>query len=993
MSTDAPATRVTLLFLGAPQILADGVPVAIERRKALALLAYLAVEFGLHTRDTLAVLLWPDADHSSARAGLRRALAAISPFVAPWLVSEQDRLSLVPNDALTLDVAQFRALLGQFPIPTEGAPPPACRLALEQAVALYRGDFLAGFSLPDSTAFDEWQFFQAETLRRDLAAALECLARPADDPRDLEAAITAARRWLVLDTLHEPAHRRLMQLYARAGHMAAALRQYQLCVEALEELGMQPEPETTELYAQIRAGERSRPASRWGGTPTSLPAPTNPPSEWLPEPLTPFLGREAELQQLAAYLHDHTRRLVTLVGPGGIGKTRLALRAAAMHRGDFTDGVVHVSLIGVQTPERLTAAIAEALGVTTQGRTDALDRVCEMLRTQQLLLVLDNIEQVANGVETLLRLLTSTQRLTLLVTSRERLHLQGEWVLDITGLETPDDPDDPALEGYSAVQLFVQSARRVRADFTLTNEERPHVVRICWLVEGMPLAIELAAAWVRTLSCAEIAEELEESLALLASPSSDMPERHRSIEAVFVQSWERLNERERGVLQRLSVFEDGFLRPAAADVAGATPTTLATLSDKSLLRRDPSGRYSMHELLRQFAAARLDAHADEAHDTRLRHCRYYLRLVQQSSDLLQGPHQRATLLTLAAEIDNIQAAWDWAVAQRMRVELDLALEGLHRYADLRGWLQGGVVAFGDLAESIGSEADGASADAQVWRSLRARAQVRQGALLCWVGQFSQAHNLLRTALETLQNNGDPADVAFALNWLGMVQYQQDNFAEAERLLREGLALYEALDQRHGVAWSLDALGDLAATQGDYTTARQLLTESVNQFSLLGDQASTAWSLNNLGRVLRLLGDHAEARHLFEEALGLFRIIGDQHGQAAVLVDLGISLLATDEVAAARQQFEAALQRARQVYTVPLALDALAGLAEAVLRAGEPEQALELAALVLAQPGGWNETIVWAEQTRAAARTAFSPAAAARIERRGRTTSWETQITS
>jgi predicted ATPase/DNA-binding SARP family transcriptional activator len=978
-------------LLGAPQILVGSEPVAIERRKALALLAYLAVEPGPHTRDTLATLLWPDADHSSARAGLRRALAAISPIVARCLLIEQDRLSLVPDDALTLDVAQFRALLRRCPAPvdSEAPPPPEFREILEQAVALYRGDFLAGFSLPDSTAFDEWQFFQAETLRRDLAGALEYLARLPDSAQDLEGAIIHARRWLALDTLHEPAYRRLMHLYVRAGHVAAALRQYQLCVEALEELGMQPEPETTGLYEQIRLGERARPGSRWGGTPPTVSVPAGPPADVLPEPLTPFLGRETELAQLASYLEDPACRLITLVGPGGIGKTRLGLRAAVMHRHRFADGAAHVSLIGVQTSERLVATLADVLGITTQGRSDALDRICETLRIQQMLLVLDNFEQVNNGVDTLLRLLTSTQALKLLVTSRERLHLQGEWVLDIAGLEVPDDPAEAALDRYSAVQLFLQSARRVRADFTLSIGERPDVVRICQLVEGLPLAIELAAAWVRTLSCAEIADELEQSLALLSSIAGDMPERHRSIEAVFTQSWERLDEHERSVLRRLSVFEDGFLRPAAAEVAGATPTILATLSDKSLLRRDPAGRYTMHELLRQYVAARLAALTDEAEQIGMRHCRYYLRLVQQSCDLLQGPHQRATLLALSAEIDNIQSAWDWAVAHRMRAELDLAMEGLYRYADLRGWFQSGVAAFGDLVESIPAELSGP--DSEAWRYLRARAQVRQGALLCWVGQFAQAQALLNSGLQTLREGGDPGDIALALNWLGMVRYQQDDYEEAGRLLREGLALYEALEQRHGIAWSLDALGDLAATRGDYATARQLLTESVNQFSALGDQASTAWSLNNLGRVLRLLGDHAEARHLFEEALGLFGIIGDQHGQAAVLVDLGISLLATDESAAARQQFREALQRARLVATVPLALDALVGLAEALLREGDAEQALELAALVLGQPGGWKETVEWAEQTRAAAREAFSPAAAARIERRGRTRSWEEAV--
>lgn len=960
---------LTLRLLGTPELWANGSLVPIERRKALALLTYLALEPGAHSRERLATLLAPDAAPPAARAGLRRALAELTPTLRPWLIATNERIALQRDAAFALDVATFRQ---QVALPHERAA----------AVALYRGELLAGFALPDNATFDEWLFFQRERLRTELADALDQLSRPEAGQPDYEPVLEYARRWIALDPLHEPAHRRLMQIYATAGQSTAALRHYRTLAETLErELGAVPEAATVTLYEQIKLGDRAPQSSRWSGAPPRLVLAAPLASTTIECPTLPFLGREAELARIAEALDDPACRILTLIGPGGMGKTRLALHATTQYQAHFPDGVHQISLIGVNSADRLLTTICAALGLV--GQQPPLERIVAALADRRVLLLLDNADHALDGAPLLHALIQRTRHLKLFVTSRERLQLQEEWVVTLEGLTVPDKTALHAAATYSAIQLFVQRARQVQTGFVLTEDLIPAVVAICQLVEGMPLAVELAAAWVRVLTPAEIARELAQNMTLLTTTLHDVPERHRSVEGVFAQAWERLSEAERQVVRQLSVFDDGFSRGAASEVAYATPLLLASLTDKALIRRDRNGRYAIHELLRQYALRRLAADPSEQQATLLRFCRFSMRLLEQRGANLLNMHQRQALIELEHEYDNLWQAWTWAIRAQRFAELGQGLDGFYRLHELRGWYTDGI----HMLELITREL----AHLPAAQLLVARARTRIGALTCWIGQFARAEAELATALPVLEAQQALLDLAFAYTAMGVVAIERDDTLHAQESLQRGLETYQRLDHQPGIAWTLDALSDLAGSTGDYERATELLNQSCTIFNALGDQVNVAWSLCNLGRVTGLRDQHAEARQLLAESLSIFTVIGDRHGAAMAHANLSEIANWSHDLGAARYHSEAALHLAREVHALPLVLDTLVGTAQIAITTGDLTRAHELLALVVEQPATWQETLVTAQPLLDQTTALLGRPAAAQATRRGRMMAWEEAV--
>lgn len=987
-------------LLGHPHIERDGAAVEVDTRKAVALLAYLAVTGRSHSREALATLFWPDYSQERAFANLRRTLWALNRAIGKeWLEASPDSIGLSRGPEFQFDVDAFRQAMAECRSHghRQGEMCRDCAAALATAVNLYRGDLLEGFTLPDSPDFDEWQFFEGEGLRRELAWALEQLTRCHGARGDYKPAIAFARRWLALDPLHEPAQRELMSLYAQDGQRAAALRQYEECSAALrEELGAAPEAETTRLYEAIRTNRLpATPPPAAGAEPQAV----FPSRHRLPPQPTPFVGREAELAEIAAHLRDPACRLLTLLGPGGSGKTRLAVEAAIRlldgqgGAAPFPDGVFFVPLAAVSTARYLAPALADALGFSFIQRAgdDPGAQLANYLREKQALLILDNMEHLIEAAGWVSELLERAPGVKVLVTSRERLNIRWEWILVVDGMEFPSGgaaevgpPDARCTEEMmqcSAVQLFLQRARQADAGFALSPENLRDVARICRLMEGLPLGIELAAAWVRMLSCREIADEIERSPDLLATSLRDVPDRHRSLRAVFDHSWQLLSTEERLVLARLSVFHGGFDRDAAEQVAGADIRLLSALVDKSLLVHPQAGRYGIHEVIRQFAAARLDADPEERLQAQDRHCTYYAAFLEQRQGDLVGRRQLAALDEVGRDLENCRAAWQWAVDRRKWRELRQAADAVQTFCSIRSLTLEGKEAFTGAAqalEAVRSE-PGAAGEAgpgeidrvlglilayqalfaarlyrheeaagAIQRSLELLRPWGRGSELAWANVLSveigaqelgpEVEALLLDSLETLKQSERRHLAGYEYLLLGsMANYLKDQ-PRAIRFTQEGLAFHQARGDRWGIAFAEFGLGQLAQVAGIRAEALEHYRKSLETRRELGDRYGISICLDHMGYVAREMGKQQEARQLHLESLAASREIGDPLGIAGSLDNLGLVARDEGDYGEAEQYFAEGLALRRQVGRAWDTAISLRHMGDAALGQGEHEVA-------------------------------------------------------
>lgn len=586
-----------LHLLGSPKLEQLNVPVKLGTRKSLALLAYLALRNKAVRRNELDALLWPEQDAQRARRSLRDELSRINKTVnAHVIFSDAQELSLA-TEGLDCDVWTFEQKLAQN--------------QLAEAVKQYQGAFLEGFSVRGAAQFEDWLEQERQRLSDALLQALDELCQESETAGDFLQGLEYARKAIAEDNLNEAFYIRAVKLAALFGDRVGALRLYHdLSVMLEREFDLEVSEETIDLVRLIEEGlEAVEPVID-----EALSQKYPKKEHNLPPDATPFIGRQKELKRIRKQLLDSDCHLLTLVGLGGIGKTRLARRAAANCLDLFHDGVWFVPLESATTLEFVYFSIATALNLILEEDKAAQGQVLGFLKNKSMLLVLDSVEHLKDGSEHIKTLIHSAPNLKILLTSRLRFNIKEEWVLDIEGMRYPSE-DEFEKGSYGAIDLFLNSAKRVNADFQASQEDLEHITSICQLMGGLPLGIELAAARVRSLSCEEIAEELEEDYNFLATELTDIPERHRSLSIVFNEAYSSLNEIDQRAYRSLSVFRGRFSKEEAKSIASVRVSQLGRFVEVSLLRRTVSGAFQLSGMMRQYAAQELTKHPDERRGT------------------------------------------------------------------------------------------------------------------------------------------------------------------------------------------------------------------------------------------------------------------------------------------------------------------------------------------------------------------------------------------
>jgi predicted ATPase/DNA-binding SARP family transcriptional activator/Tfp pilus assembly protein PilF len=946
----------SIILLGSFQVQRDGVIVTrFHGDKVRALLAYLAVEHDRpHARATLAGLFWPEQPDGPALRNLTQALVRLHAALGGELL-HATRQTVQWRAAADVDVAEF-VELARSSETTD----------LARAAALYRGEFLAGFGLPGCEAFEEWLLLTREQLQQRALAVLHTLAEQHLAAGRTAHAAEAARRQLALDPWREDAYRQLMQALASAGDRAAALAAYARCRQVLAaELGAEPDITTSALYEQIAAGQFDPGSLALAKAVTPSAPPNN-----LPAPLTAFVGREVELAQLAERLKRADCRLLTLVGPGGVGKTRLARELAAQALPDFADGVFFVALASLDRAEMVPSALAQSVGLREEAGQPLIEALVAWLRDRCVLLVLDNFEHLLEAAALASTLLSAAPRLKVLTTSREPLGMYGEHIFGVPTLALPTATSLPELDVLAqnaAVELFVARAQAAQFDFALSLANAPTIVEICRQLDGLPLAIELAAARVRLLAPTELLARLPWRLDLLAAGGRDQPARQQTMRNTIAWSYDLLAEAEQRLFRQLGVFVGGCTLEAAeavcagvgswelgARVAPPTPNSqpptailegLVALAEKSLLQQISSPldepRFMMLETIRDYGLEQLAA-SGETEMTRLAHAGYYLALAEQAAPRLLSSERGAWLERLAVEYDNLRAVLAWSqepanspneASAPRAAEIGLRLVGALtwfwilrcHFSEGSRWLDSA------LQRSATIEPTAA----------RARALYGAGMLAMHQGDYAAAAPRLDQALAIFRAVEDEHGIGRALMDRGYAAYNQGDYATARSLLEASLPILQAVEDTWARAYALSNLGLVAWLQADYPRAQALHQESLDLHRQTGDTWGVAGALGNLGLVAWAQSDYAAARAYHEESLSLRRELGDKLGVAYSLSSLGLVRARQGDYASARRYHEESLSLRRELDSKWGIADSLRNLGHVAQAEGEHARATEL----------------------------------------------------
>ncbi|MCE7986185.1 MAG: NACHT domain-containing protein [Caldilinea sp. CFX5] len=958
--------RLELFLFGGLQIRYNAQWVTdLVSRKVETLLAYIACNQRPYPREVLADLFWGNRQQNRAGGNLRVALNSLREKTGPFITADRYTIAISQDDDLWVDVLTFEQLLRPFAQwqDRRGELPPPLVTAMEQALALYRGEFLEGVFLRDAPLFEEWVRVERERLHILATKAIQALSLHYLATRQHALGINAVQRWLHFDLLNEEAHRTLMLLLVQEGHQSAALHHYEQFVKLFQdELGDTPSAETEELYYQIldraiaplAAGDSNRSGTEEAPADTRplRPIPNN-----LDAALSPLVGRTRELAHILERLSAPECRLLTLLGIGGAGKTRLAQEAAlrltqqSATLGLFPDGVFWVRLEHVETEAHLLSALAQAIHYLFQGPATPAKQLLDFLRQRRLLLVLDNVEQLVGQSELILQILHAAPGIKLLVTSRERLDFQGEWLLEINGLPYPTSADQEGWEAFPAVQLFIQCASAVSPDFT-PQAQRQALVQICQMMEGLPLGIQLAAVSVRAFSGQQIVTALKQNLDFLSSSMRNLPLRHRSLRAVFEHSWLLLSAAEKHAFQRLAIFEGSFSAQAATAVAEIPISVLIALIDKSLVYvipveggaegNDGERRYRMHTTLHQYAAEKLAAAAEALDGLLRRHALYYGEWVAMQTAALYAEQAAHTSDLVAGEIENIRKSWQTAVALRMLPVLQRYLPGLVQYFRLRGFVQEGQALLTTAIEQLAGQRPDAEGVTAAQQPLVSQLLAYKAGLLVDFGRYEEAIGCAQNAITLAEASQDRLGEALGYLQWGAALHRQANYGMSDEKLAKALTLAQAANASKVEADVYLYMGRNRFYLGDYTGGQTRHDQAMRSYRAVGDLVDELAAQNSLAMLYLFAGDYAKAQAAYERCLAAYRHLNNQPAIGLTLNNLGALATVLGQYAAAQRYYEESLALRRRVGGRQSEALILANLALIAHQTGANKQACDYA---------------------------------------------------
>jgi predicted ATPase/DNA-binding SARP family transcriptional activator len=951
----------------------DGQTTDLPLDRPASLAYHLSVRGDWVRRSELAYLYYPDADESLAFANLRRLIHRLKQYDwANALEADQTRLRLT----LASDAQAFRTALEQK--------------NFTGALGWYGGTFLEGLSFPDLPGFEAWLELERDEFSRTWRTAVFEAAQSHESRGELAEAERHLSQLLRTDPLDEDAVQALLRVLRTMGQSTRALEVFERFRSDLRrELDAEPLEATRALLDSIQPLP-PRPSNG----PISQ-APTTPPRHNLPALSTRFIGRKRELEQLSTYVSNPDCRLLTLVGLGGMGKTRLALEAVGQHLNAFPDGVWFVPLSGVASADVLVSSIAAAVGLVFSGPNDPKVQLLNYLREKHMLLLLDNFEHLKAGSLLLEELITNAPHLKLIVTSRVVLELGSEWLFDLEGLSYPPLQTDQPLDAFDAVKLFVNHAERLSNSFVAEGATLHAIATLCRQVQGMPLALELAVSWTRSLSVTELVKTLGQSFDLLSTSRRDVPERQRNLQAILEYTWGFLSETEQAALARLSVFRGGFTLEAGQVVAGTHLGFLLRFINLALVRRGQNGRFELHELIRQWASTQLSSEASETLEQN--HLEFFADFLQAQDSTKVGDHYKVALEQIRTELDNVVYGLGliskhnrWDVLQKVLIPVQNVFEDLSLYKSGFNILH----SFENILHSFED-----ALEKHVPSDARVPGQIK--AVLSHftfrTGQVEQAEILATDGLRLLEGSKNANFIGFCLNTLGMASHFKGNldqaiqyFAQAARFydrdkfifrcnnaiaqinwhlgkIEEAIEFYQksieiAQDHQVEQAIALNGLGTALETSGQFEKATLSYQKSLQIHRDTGYPRGESAALTNLGHINERLGHLPVARSFYEDGIRIKKIIGDPTSIAISLTNLADVQYAMGEPDKGHQINFEALELTSKAGATLYAMRVLWSFGRWLIAAGQTQDALYLTYFTATFPE--SETWVREESSQA-----------------------------